>query len=173
MLISIRRGAVFLGIGLVILVCVAVIAESSSAQSEWTPNQQQLDRSTQILQRVATADDPSLGAAEAIKAAAMADTWPASVSSVKFVATDRQTALSLIGTPDAVPGDMRPVLLYLLSGTFVGRGTPRPQGASEPVSKFAQFVVDPASGTVLDFGYVDQDADLGSVGGGTSLLNRQ
>ncbi len=122
----------------------------------WKPTLAQVAASAHNLMALTTLDDPDLSAAEASKAALSATTWPANVTKVEVLGTDRTHALELMGTPKAVSGNTtNSVLLYQVTGRITNASIPKPPGAPVVTLKYLQFVVDLATGRMLDIGFVN------------------
>lgn len=115
----------------------------------------QIRAAERTLVLVASADDPSTTAPAASAAAQIATRWPSNVTKVEYQLTDRGAAQVAMGTPHAVQGDARSVILFQLTGRFVARGVPEPPGSSSNTYNYAQFAVDASNATVLDVGFVD------------------
>lgn len=88
------------------------------ATSRWTPSRDEVDAANKWLWRAAEAGNPEVTLQDADVTAPALLTWPANVTSVEMVPTDRQTALTLLSSPGAVEGDGH-VMLYQITGTFV------------------------------------------------------
>ncbi len=136
---------------------IVVMSDSNAntAHGSWAPSESQLTATEHTLMVVTTADNPALAPADAAAAAKVATTWPANVSKVEYIATDRASAAIAMGTPGAVSGDSSSVLLFQLTGPFAARNLPSPRGAKVSTYGYAQFIVDPTTASVIDFGFVD------------------
>jgi hypothetical protein len=131
---------------------VAIVAwpAQRGEAATWTPDPSQIQQASDRMMSIAAESAPA-GLASAPGAAKAA--WPAFVSSAKYIAVDRSTALVAMGTPNAAPGDQRPVFLFQLTGNFAVAPpfSPTNQRTMSGV-KYLQAVIDAATGDVLDFG---------------------
>jgi hypothetical protein len=144
--LSKRRGVVALAV--VAAAAEVVLSARGSAQA-WEPSEAQVASATALVRSIA-----AHSSADGHAASLSAEGWPDDVDEVRFEATTRDRALTDMGTPGAVVGDRRPVLLFELRGRFV---LPMLAPAGYPQTakgSYLQIIVDPATGQPLDSGVV-------------------
>jgi hypothetical protein len=99
-----------------------------------------------------------------------ADGWPMGVQRIRLMATTRDRALVAMGTPSAVVGDRRPVLLFELKGRFT---VPILAPAGSPQTAKGTYllvVMDPSTGEPMDSGVGEVPAHM--TGNGWTLVER-
>jgi hypothetical protein len=169
-----RRGVIVGSIGLIAAgLAVGLLAQAgSAAPATFTPTAAQAGEAIVVahLEAATTIPGPdgspvtastagvSTDAAPLLAAAATASSWPANVTSVEYIGTDRQTAEQFLdGT--TIPDD-RAVVVMRMTGNFSAMIS-APEGASPYVTgTILTAVLDASTGQVLDFGLGDSATAL-------------
>ena len=133
----------------------AVVTRGNGGPGSWQPD------GAEIQKAVATAQAAAREAHPATVRDVSPTGWPAYVTGVRLIGTDRQTALDAMGTPGAA-SDNPPVILVEISGTFGGGGFSGPSNAAIASihGSYLQLALDPHSGQGYDAGIVSYEMDL-------------
>lgn len=114
-------------------VSLAVVAVGIVAVGKASPGEMQGQRSSPDI------DSRLISAAQAVADAldphhldGSNHGWPLNVTRVEAISTTRSVALAAIGTPQAVIGDDRPVVLFQMTGQFALGAYPHPPGSDAP-----------------------------------------
>jgi hypothetical protein len=147
--------AAVVGVAALLFVVGAIVTRNNGGPGSWQPS------GAEIQKAVATAQAAAREAHPATARGVSPTGWPAYVTSVRLIGTDRQAALDAMGTPGAA-SDNPPVILVEISGTF---GSGRAFGPSNAAiasihGSYLQLALDPHSGQAYDSGIVGYAMDL-------------
>lgn len=123
----------------------------SSSPEDWNLTPAISAQATRAIFAFATQTEP-----DADGRARTAGEWPANVFTARSLGTTRIAANRAMGTPDAAPGDSRPVACAEAQGSFSTATLPRPQGSPVVTYEYAVICFDPTTGEVLDTGLDDR-----------------
>jgi len=165
------RGIAIIVVALVLGVATASCGAPAGGQQQVSPTSMfssvvadQLSASDLHVMRFASASNPNIRDDQAQVAFDSAKAWPANVTQVERVVTDRSAALAATGSKDAVTDATGIVVAYKLVGRFILRGISQPAGSKPIAGKFAYIIVDPATSQGLDVSAGNADYDLAQAG---------
>jgi len=146
--------------------------QMSPAATSSSLSADQLSASDLHVMKFASASNPNIPDDQAQAAFDSAKDWPANVTQVERVVTDRSAALAATGSKDAVTDAAGTVVAYKLTRQFILRGISQPEGSKPITGKFAYIIVDPATSQGLDVSAGIADYDLGQAGQVTVIFPR-